>query len=325
MGGVVLVTGVAGPGVASVARAIADRGPAAGIERVVGVDTTVPVDDLGQVKFVRADIRTPVIAKVMAVEDVDTVVHLAVTSPRGRSGSKELNVIGTMQVLAACQRNTSLRKLVLGSHVAVYGTSSRDPAVFRESATARGGVKQGFPKDIVEVESYTRGFARRRPDTVVTTLRFAHIITSAFETELGRFFDNSLIPSALGFDPRLQFLHPDDAREVVIKATIEDHRGTFNVAGDGVVPLSQAARILGKPQIFLPPIGFRSFLRRTVRAMGSDVSPDLYRLLTYGRAVDTSALKQTFGYTPRHTSLEAFTDYARSVRPGILRLGGISR
>ena len=56
----------------------------------------------------RADIRNPVIAKVIAGEDVDTVVHLSVVaSPDGAGGRpsmKEHNVIGTMQLLAACQQ-----------------------------------------------------------------------------------------------------------------------------------------------------------------------------------------------------------------------------
>ena len=34
---------------------------------------------------------------------------------------KEINVIGTMQLLAACQKSASLRRLVVKSTAAVYG------------------------------------------------------------------------------------------------------------------------------------------------------------------------------------------------------------
>ena len=48
------------------------------------------------------------IAKVIAKEDVDTVVHMSVIATPGSAGGrgtmKELNVIGTMQLLAACQK-----------------------------------------------------------------------------------------------------------------------------------------------------------------------------------------------------------------------------
>src|ERR1041384_6515276 len=129
----VLVTGVAGSFASLFARRLADLGEGAGISKVVGIDTMLPPGDLGGVKFVRADIRTPVVGKVIAVEDIDAVVHLDVNpseQSRGRSGAKERNVIGTMQVLAAAQRSESVRKVVLWSSTAVYGTSPKDPALF---------------------------------------------------------------------------------------------------------------------------------------------------------------------------------------------------
>ena len=43
-----------------------------------------PRDDLGSVAFVRADIRNPVIAKVITGQDVDTVVHMKRSLPRTR-------------------------------------------------------------------------------------------------------------------------------------------------------------------------------------------------------------------------------------------------
>lgn len=324
MSEVVLVTGAAAPGVAPAARRIAETTDA----KVVAVDTTLPSDDLGPVKFVRADIRTPVIAKVLAVEDVDAVVHmdLAPMRPRGSgSATKEINVIGTMQVLAACQRSDRVKRVVVASSSAVYGTSPRDPAVFTESATARGGTKAGFGKDISEVEAYTRGFARRRPDVTVTTLRMAPWLSPQFTTVLGQYFANPVLPVPMGFDARLQLLHPDDAFAVIAEAATADHPGTFNVAGEGVLMLSQAARILGKPTLPLPPVGFGSVLRRAAAFMGSDVSPGVHRLLTYGRILDTTALIQIFGYTPRYTTRETFDWYAETVRPGLFHVLGVTR
>src|SRR3954449_5256588 len=104
-GKVVLVTGVSRDLGRRFARALADD---PGIARVIGVDAVPPRGDVGGVSFVRADIRNPVIAKVIAKEDVDTVVHMSIISTPGAKGGrtsmKELNVIGTMQLLAACQK-----------------------------------------------------------------------------------------------------------------------------------------------------------------------------------------------------------------------------
>ncbi|MBC7630830.1 NAD-dependent epimerase/dehydratase family protein [Aeromicrobium sp.] len=324
MSRVVLVTGVASPFAARFARRLAGLGETSGIDKVVGIDTILPAGDLGRVKYVRADIRTSVVGKVIAVEEADTVVHLDVNPPkRGRaSGAKELNVIGTMQLLAACQRSSNIAKLVLGSSAAVYGTSPRDPAMFTESLPARGGVRSGFPKDMVEVESYVRGFSRRRPEVITTTLRSAQVLHPDIDSPLGSYFANPVLPTVMGYDPRLQFLDLEDALNVLTEAVLKDRPGTFNVAGDGVVLLSQAARRLGRPVIPLPPIGFASASRRVIRAMGSDISPDLHRLLTYGRVVDTSALRDIFGFEPARSSAETFDLFRSSVRPGILSAVG---
>lgn len=319
MGRVVLVTGLSSDLASRFARLLADLGDAAGITKVVGIDVVPPEGDLGGVKFVRADIRTPVVAKVMAVEEVDTVVHLGFgPEQRGGGASKELNVIGTMQLLAACQRAPQVHKFILGSSTAVYGTSPRDPAMFTESSSARGGVKSGFPKDVVEVEAYVRGFARRRPDILITTLRAAQILHAEIDTPISSYFENPVLPAAIGFDPRLQFLHLDDALNVLREAVMHDRPGTFNVAGDGVILLSQASRRLGRPILPLPPFGFGAAARRMIRVMGSDIPPDLHRLLTYGRVVDTAALRDIFGYQLTRTTEETFDEYRRNTKPGLL-------
>jgi UDP-glucose 4-epimerase len=86
---VVLVTGVSRfLGGHLAARLAAD--PSVG--RVLGVDTAAPGADLrnrmGRVEFVRADIRNPLIAKVIARAGVDTVVHAALSpDPSGTWGS----------------------------------------------------------------------------------------------------------------------------------------------------------------------------------------------------------------------------------------------
>src|SRR5512144_1586627 len=253
MGRIVLVTGVSGDLGGRFARLLS-ADPA--VDRVIGVDVVPPRGDMGDVRFVRADIRNPVIAKVIAGEDVDTVVHMSVIATPGTAGGrtsmKELNVIGTMQLLAACQKAPNLKRLVVRSSTAVYGSSPRDPAMFTEDMAPKRIPKSGFAKDVVEVEGYVRGFARRRPDIEVTTLRAANTVGATVSSPMTQYFRLPVVPTILGYDARLQFLHEDDLLRALNHATLEGVHGTFNIAGDGIVMLSQALRRLGKPSIPMP-------------------------------------------------------------------------
>jgi UDP-glucose 4-epimerase len=286
-----------------------------GVERVIGVDVVPPRQDVGRTEFVRADIRNPIIAKVIASAGVDTVVHMSVIATPfgagGRTAMKEINVIGTMQLLAACQKAPSLQKLVVRSTTSVYGASPRDPALFTEGMEPRSQFRSGYGKDSTEVEGYVRGLGRRRPDVDVTLLRFSNFIGPRIDTPLTRYFSLPVVPRVLGFDPRIQFIHEDDGVEVLRRAVVEDRRGTFNVAGSGVLLVSQAIRRAGRLSLQVPSpavTGVGSLFRRAGLV---DFSPEQMEFLMYGRGVDTTRLHEDFGFTPAYTTAEAFDDFVR--------------
>ena len=289
---------------------------------MIGVDVVPPRRDLGGVRFVRADIRNPVIAKVIAAEDVDTVVHLnVIATPEGAGGRalmKEINVIGTMQLFAACQRAAGVKRLVVKSSGHVYGSSPKDPAMFTEDMAPRRHPRSGFGKDSVEVEGYVRGFARRRPDVNVTMLRCANLMGPQIETSLTRYFSLPVVPTVLGFDPRLQFCHEEDALASLEYATVNDIHGTFNIAGDGVLMLSQAVRRVGRPNLPMPAVMLRGIGSSMPQLRGSEMSGDQIGFLTYGRALDTTRMREVLGYEPRFTTEEAFAAFAQRIRPGVV-------
>ncbi|MEU9865377.1 NAD-dependent epimerase/dehydratase family protein [Streptomyces sp. NPDC047971] len=324
MGKVVLVTGAARHLGGRFVRRV-QRDPE--VDRVVAVDAVAPTHDLGGAEFVQADIRQPAIAKVLAEHDVDTVVHMDVTGTAlgagGRTSIKETNVIGTMQLLGACQKSPRITRLVIKSSTSVYGSAPRDPAVFTETTPPKSLPSGGFAKDAVEVEGYVRGFARRRPDVAVCVLRFANILGPRADSPLAEYLSLPLMPTVFGYDPRLQFVHEDDVIDVLELASREPRRatlnsGTFNVAGDGVLLLSQCARRLGRPTVpvLLPAVTWVGSALRTVGV--TDFAPEQIRLLTHGRVVSTVQMRETLGFAPRYTTAETFADFARSRGPGLL-------
>jgi UDP-glucose 4-epimerase len=319
VGRVVLVTGVARDLGGRFARQLVTNPD---VTEVVGVDVVPPRHDLGDVRFVRADIRNPVIAKVIAAEAVDTVVHLGVVAtPRGagdRTSMKEINVIGTMQLLAACQQARTVRRLVVKSSTTVYGSSARDPALFTEDMAPKRMPRHGYGKDSVEVENYVRGFARRRPDVVVTMLRCANLVGPTIDTSLTQYLSMRVVPTVLGFDARLQFCHEQDALDAVELAAVSEIDGTFNVAGDGIIMLSQAIRLAGRLAVAVPAFGMGALgsLVRQLRYV--DLSPEQVSFLMYGRGVDTERMRTVLGFEPRYTSAEALAEFTARLRPELL-------
>ncbi len=96
--------------------------------------------------------------------------------------------------------------------------------------------------------------------------------------------------------------------------------GTFNVAGAGVLMLSQALRRLGRPTVPLPGFlldGLGSALKQAGLAAPSR---ELTDYLTFGRGLDTTRMRTMLGFTPAHTTEQAFADFARWVNPGLLPL-----
>jgi UDP-glucose 4-epimerase len=319
----VMVTGVARyVGAHVAARLAAD--PRVG--RVIGVDTAEPPEELAAllagVEVRRSHLHTPEIALLLAEAEVDVVAHVGVVTSMepeagGRAAMKEHNVIGTMQLLAACQQAPRLRKIVVRSSTAAYGASFRDPAVFTEETEPRAVPRGGFARDVLDIEGYVRGFRRRRPGVVATVLRFAPMVGPVADTRLTRYFAQPVVPTVLGRDPRLQFLHVEDAFEVLHRAVVDDHPGTFNVAGRGQLTLSQAIRRSGRVAVPVLEPGLYAVAAVAKRSGAVGFSLDQLDLFVHGRVVDTSALVAEFGFEPRSTAA-AFDDFVRGVGYGPL-------
>lgn len=289
------------------------------IEHVIAVDAIAPSKDLkrrmGRAEFVRADIRNPFIAKVIRNSDVDTVVHAAAASyvPRsgGRATLKELNVMGAMQLFAACQKAPSVRRVVLKSTSEVYGSNPHDPVVHTEDGSSKRPPREGFARDSVDIEGYARGLGRRRPDIAVTILRLANMIGPAMDTTLARYLAGPVVPTVFGHDARLQLLHEQDALGALERATMAGVAGTFNIGANGIIMMSQAIRRAGRLALPLPTFGVGVVDSVRKATMNSEVNRDQLAYFSFGRAMDTTRMRSELGFEPRWTTLEAFDDFVR--------------
>ena len=132
------------------------------------------------------------------------------------------------------------------------------------------------------------------------------------DSPLTRYFAQPVLPTVLGFDPRLQFVHEDDGVEVLRRMALGDHPGTFNVSGEGVMPLSQCVRRSGRPTVPVPSTAFRLLGDLARRAGRVDFSPEQLALMSFGRAVDGGRLAAELDWRPSFTTATAFDDFLHS-------------
>jgi UDP-glucose 4-epimerase len=301
----VLVTGLSTYWGGRLAQAL-ERQP--DIEAIVGIDRGPPKVELERTEFVQVADHHSLVRRIVEAAEIDTlvdtrlVVDSIVTTPRR---AHENNVIGTMNLLAACTgADSPVRKVVVKSSAHVYGAEQDDPAFFTEAMRRKHPPRTPIERDLVEAEEAVRDFALAHPDKTVTVLRFCNGLGPGLRTSHTRLLGLPFIPAILGFDPRYQFIHEDDIAGALEHAVCENIPGVFNAAGDGVLALSEVAGLLGKT--FAPiiaPIGTGLSLRLLDR-LGVRVPPEMRNQLRFGRALDNRLLKST-GYRYRYTTREA--------------------
>ncbi len=288
-----------------------------GVECVIGVDSHDPTRELERTEFVRIGTQHSLLRRVVQAAEIDTVVdtHLTVDSPAASAReAHENNVIGTMNVLAACGGpQSTVRKLVFKSSAHYYGTAQDDPAFFSETMTRPHPPRTALERDIVEAEAGVADFADKSPEVSVTLFRFANVLGPDVRTSHTRLLSRPLVPMILGFDPRYQFVHEDDVVAALEHAVLGDLPGIFNVAGDGVLTLTEVAGLLGKSYLpVLPPWG-TGIAAAAARRLGLDITEEMLGQLRFGRGLDNRRLKAT-GFRYRYTSRETVLKLSEHMR-----------
>jgi UDP-glucose 4-epimerase len=308
----VLITGVGSHVGGTLARRL-ERDPR--FDYVAGLDTRKPRISLEHTEFIEADVRNPVIGKLIPQAEVDTVVHNRIVRRPGPGMSPQamhdINVIGSLQLLAACEKSETIRAIVIRGSAGIYGAEPHAPQFFDEEMTRLFPLRTRFQRDVAEIENYFETYSRRHPDVVCTMLRYQPAIGPSLDTQITRYLSLPVVPTYLGFDPRLQFVHEEDGLEALVAAVERPVRGAVNVAGEGTIGVTRMVRMAGRPTL---PVASPLFgaVTTTARRLGLlDFSDDFQRLLRYGRAVDITRLIQEVGYRPRHPTVAAVEDYVR--------------
>jgi UDP-glucose 4-epimerase len=289
------------------------------IRRIVAIDVKPPATSAGKTRLYEVDLTQPTaearVAEIFSAERVDAVAHLAfLSSPtHATAWAHELESVGTMHVAVAA-RHAHVRKVVLWSQTWLYGAHPANPNFLTEKHALRAPQGEPYFGDKIEAEEQVRKLAQRAPGTVVTILRMAPILGPTVHNAVTKYLSRKLAPVMMGFDPLFQFLHEVDAIAALHLALLRDAAGTFNVVGDGVLPLSTIIKLAGRVALPVPhPVA------ETLGAIGwaaqlAEAPPAFIKYLRFLCVADGQRARDVMGFRPAHTSREALLDFVSAQR-----------
>ncbi|HKQ68257.1 MAG TPA: NAD-dependent epimerase/dehydratase family protein [Polyangiaceae bacterium] len=294
------------------------------IGRIVAVDLTSPSTAGEKTRVYEADLTQPSceegLAEILLAERVDCLVHLAfLGSPsHARAWAHELESVGTMRLLNAA-RQAAVRKLVLWSQTMLYGAHPTNPNFLSERHPLRAPLTEPFFADKIEAEAEANRFAERTGN-LVTILRTAPVVGPTVKTYLSRYLARRMVPTMMGFDPLWQFLHEADAIAAFKLAIFRDVPGTFNIVGDGVLPLTTVIKLAGRVAMPVPHPLFPPLAGALWVAQLSEAPPGFLDYLRYICIADGEKAAVEMGFRAAYTTREALLDYTSAQRLRDVRL-----
>jgi UDP-glucose 4-epimerase len=295
------------------------------VSRIVAIDVHAPATAGHKSRLYEVDLTQAVaeerIGEILGAERVDTLVHLAfLESPtHARAWAHELESVGTMRLLNAA-RQSAVRKVVMWSQTMLYGAHPTNPNFLSERHALRAPLDEPFFADKIEAEAEANRFAQRAAGVSVVILRTAPLLGPDVGNYVSRYLARRLVPTIMGYDPLLQFLHEADAMAAFLLAIFRDVAGTFNVVGDGVLPLSMVIKLAGRvafpvPHPLAPPLLGMLWL-----AQAAEAPPSLLDYLRYVCVADGEKAASGLGFRAAYTSREALIDHASAQRLRDVRL-----
>ena len=305
------------------------------LEREPAVDTIVgmarrPFDpsSLGWVKttYQQGDILDREAVDAL-VARADVVIHLAFIVMGSREESARINLQGSRNVFEATVAAERPRRLVYTSSVAAYGYHSDNPVPLTEDAPVRGSAEHYYSEQKAACEALLAEVTK--DSSLEVFILRPCIVAGPKATALADAMPWNQLPGPVravskvapilkpvvpdpGFP--LQLVHHDDVAEAVaLAATVPAPPGAYNIAGDGLVTVSEVAKALGGRPVRVPAVAASAASAAISRV---PFVPSMLEWLHSARTsvvMDTTKARTQLGWRPVYSSSETLAALASAV------------
>ncbi|MCC6621284.1 MAG: NAD-dependent epimerase/dehydratase family protein [Deltaproteobacteria bacterium] len=293
-------------------------------EHILVCDIKPPLSGGDKTRFVRLDLTDPSADEHLGdrlVDDgIDVLVHTALLAypSHSRSWAHELEAIGSLYVMNAAAEGAArgrTRKLVLTSTTAVYGAYASNPAFLSEDHPLQGIRGSRWVMDKVSVEKELARLTKDAPNLVTTSLRYCMTVGPTIRNFYTKLLARQVVPTVMGYDPLVQFLHEDDAVRALVEAVLHDHPGAYNIVGDGTLYYSDVLRLGGKITVPVPHILGYPVASALFEVQLSVVPGTFLNFFRYSWVADGRKMRDKMRFLPRYSSREAVLAFYDSLGP----------
>jgi nucleoside-diphosphate-sugar epimerase len=304
------------------------------IDRIVGMARS-PFDPKKK-GFKKVEYRQGDITDRAAVEDLvagaDVVVHLAFLIFGSKEETERVNMDGCTNVFESAFE-AKAKRLIYTSSVAAYGFHDDNPEVLTEDVPPRGTEEHYYSAQKARLEEHLEKIAANFSDTDVFVFRpcvVAGPTALSLIEKIPYVQLSEKLPSramkVVGSLPLLrpvipdpgvpfQLVHEDDVAQAVNQAVLgEGDPGTYNLAGEGEITLTDLAHALGWYPLPIPDVAVDATVKVVSRMPLLPTEAKWINAVRVPVLMDTTRARQKLGWRPHYDVLETLADTIHSAR-----------
>lgn len=272
------------------------------------------------------------------VKNADVVVHLAFLIFGSIEETRSVNLEGCANVFEATFESAA-KRLVYTSSVAAYGFHDDNPEVLTEDVPPRGTEEHYYSAQKAELEETLADMSSDKPIDIYvfrpcivagpTALSLIEKIPYVQLSEKLPKTAQKIVESLPLLRPVIpdsgvpfQLVHEDDVAEALTAAILgEGEPGTFNLAAEGEITLSDLAHALGWYALPIPEIAVETTVKIISHLPLLPTGANWLSAIRVPVLMDCSKAREDLKWKPAYDALDTLADTIRSAREkGMLRL-----